>query len=82
MAFDLKLIKLEHYPKSKDLTLLEDQIKNMEQKKDKERISKQNELNLNRKLLKLQDNLQKHQMKHRFQLTPNNFPVTDWHTIL
>ena len=78
----MEWIELEHYPKSKDITLLEDQIKNTEQTKNEGRISKQNELNLNRKLLKLQDNLQKHQMKHRFQLTPNNFPVTDWHTIL
>ena len=40
LAYDDEWIELEHYPKSKDITLLEDQIKNTEQKKNEGRISK------------------------------------------
>ena len=72
----MEWIKLEHYPKSKDIVLLGDQVKDIEQKKNQGRFSKQNELHLNRKLFKLKKDLQKHQLKHQFQLTAKHFSVT------
>ena len=43
LVSNVEWIELEHYPKSKDITLLEDQVKNTEQKKNQEKSSKQNE---------------------------------------
>jgi len=76
LASDVEWIELEHYPKSKELSTLEDEIDETKQKQKQTTISKTMEVNLNRKLFKLEEDLRNHHMKHRFRLKPQNFYVT------
>ena len=57
IASDVEWIKLEHYPKSKEIRSLEDKIKDVKQKKQQQRIPKRILQNLNRKLFKLEEYL-------------------------
>ena len=75
IASDVEWIELEHYPKSKEIITMEDEIEDVKQKTEQERIPKRIQ-SLNRKLFKLEEELRKQQMKHRFRLKPQNFYVT------
>ena len=49
LASDVEWIELEHYPKSKEITSLEDEIKVVKQDTERRTISKQTRHSLNRK---------------------------------
>ena len=64
LASDVEWIELEHYPKSKEIIALEEEIDNLRQEKQY------------RRLYKLQEELHKQRLKHCFRLGPQNFYVT------
>ena len=76
LASDVEWIELEHYPKSKELSSLEDKIKEVNRKTLQPGISQRNLLRLQKELFHLQETLRKHQLKHRFRLSPQAYHVT------
>ena len=76
LASDVEWIELEHYPKSKEITSIENKIGETKKTLNQNNISKNKKQMTNKRLLNLQEELHKHQAKHRFQLKPQNFYVT------
>ena len=76
LASDIEWIELEHYPKSKSITLLEDEIESQKELQDQSDLSALERQEIERVSQKLKDDLRKEKLKYQFRLAPQNFYVT------